>query len=468
MNFTVLQYNIFGRPYVVSHDGQLEREERIPEAILEIPDNLLDVDAATFAESDDSDERERMFQQFAARGYRYKTSVVQDFDSKSILNGGVVIGSKWPIVREDQIVYRNACSGSDCLAAKGVKYARIRKTAPVRQADGSMKNMSKIFNVFATHMQAWYSSDDKADRAKQAAQLKAFVDSQKIDPKEPVLFSGDFNTDWVRYPGEVAELVSILNASIPTLTGDVKFTSDPATNLLVGRDGAAGSSTFNCDDAYTKSWGPLSSGKTYPGGMDYRVKMTTEFPPKTDTGAAVLPFFTRDTDLSFCPCCPQEWLDYVLWSNDHQAPVVDAGALVQLPTLEAIALKLATAVRVPWGGTLQPVPEPPEANSYIDLVDLSDHYPVAGRMTFAVDEPADDDVQGCRQNSDCTFHWSIHGSCWCDGPGCTWDGKRVNGWQTGGGVNDNCHYHVTSLTCACHKDGGSLIKGGLAAAHLRG
>lgn len=52
--------------------------------------------------------------------------------------------SKWPILREAQHVYRNACHYSDCLAAKGVKYARVLKT---------VNGTSKIFNVFATHMQ---------------------------------------------------------------------------------------------------------------------------------------------------------------------------------------------------------------------------------------------------------------------------------------------------------------------------
>ena len=222
MEFTMLQYNIFGRPYVVSHDGQQERESRIPGAILAIPDDVLNVDVATFAESDDANERELMFRQFEIRGYKYKTSVVTDYDGKSLLNGGVVIGSKWPILREDQIVYRDACSGADCLAAKGAKYARVIKTTEVRQDDGTLKNMSKIFNVFGTHMQAWYSKADQADRAKQASQLKAFVDAQMISKTEPVLLGGDFNTDWVRYPGEVASLIKLLDASIPKLGGNVK------------------------------------------------------------------------------------------------------------------------------------------------------------------------------------------------------------------------------------------------------
>lgn len=52
--------------------------------------------------------------------------------------------SKWPIIHEAQHIYRNACHYSDCLAAKGVKYARVLKR---------VGTTSKIFNVFATHMQ---------------------------------------------------------------------------------------------------------------------------------------------------------------------------------------------------------------------------------------------------------------------------------------------------------------------------
>lgn len=63
---------------------------------------------------------------------------------RSLLNGGVIIVSKWPIIHEAQHIYRSACHYSDCLAAKGVKYARVLKT---------IGDTSKIFNVFATHMQ---------------------------------------------------------------------------------------------------------------------------------------------------------------------------------------------------------------------------------------------------------------------------------------------------------------------------
>lgn len=431
MPFAVLQYNLFGRPYVVSHDGQNERLQRIPEAVLNLHP---DIDVACFAEADNEQETALLATAFAKAGYNYRTSVVTDHDDKSLINGGVLISSKWPILREDQIVYRDACNGADCLAAKGVKYARVIKT--------DLANRTKIFNIFATHMQAWYTADDKADRAKQAKQLKAFIDSQQIPASEPVLISGDFNTDWVRYPGEVASLIGTLNATVPTLTGDSTFSSDPSTNLLVGRDGAAG----DCSDAYTRSWG-AESNKTYIPSEATRVVSSIKWPPATDTGAPVLPFFQLRSNLSYCPCCPQEWLDYVLSSVQHQQPTNN-------PTMQVVAVKSATPFAVPWAGTLQPVPEPPVVGAYIDLSDLSDHYPVYAAFEFEVEGPAVPAIDGCRQDSDCSFHTSLEASCYCDGSGCTWNGLHRDGWKAGASdpVNANCHYHLESLLCVCHKE----------------
>ncbi|RHY66445.1 hypothetical protein DYB30_008226 [Aphanomyces astaci] len=103
------------------------------------------VDVVTFAEADIDSERAHMLAAFGELNFRHHTTVVADTDPfTSLINGGVLIVSKWPILREAQHIYRNACHYSDCLAAKGVKYARINKT------DGAY---SKAFNVFATHMQ---------------------------------------------------------------------------------------------------------------------------------------------------------------------------------------------------------------------------------------------------------------------------------------------------------------------------
>ncbi|CAI5710500.1 unnamed protein product [Peronospora destructor] len=160
MSFEVFQYNVFGRPSIVSEDGQRERLERIPESLIHISETI---DVVTFAEADIRTDRNELLAQLKNVGLAYSTSILNDPDPfTSILNGGVIIVSKWPILKEAQHVYRHACHYSDCLAAKGVKYARLLKT---------VNGLQKIFNVFATHMQAWSTPEARADRIKQAQQV---------------------------------------------------------------------------------------------------------------------------------------------------------------------------------------------------------------------------------------------------------------------------------------------------------
>ena len=294
-------------------------------------------------------------------------------------------------------------------------------------------------------MQAWYTPQKIAIRVKQAQQMKAFIVSQQIPPDEPVVLAGDFNDDMVRYPGSVATLLSTLNASMPPLDGEIQFTSSPSSNVLVGRDGAAD----ECRDQYEKSWGPEDSTATHSPTLATRVARSGSWPPKTDTGAAVLPFFTNPGNLSYCPCCPQEWLDYILLSNTHQQPSLSKPAA----TLSALKLKdpVSLPMRVPWSGAMQPVPEPPVVGSWLNLQDLSDHYPVVSNFWFDYMAPPVLGIDGCGKDSDCNIHASIHGTCYCDGPGCYYDGKKVNGWTSRrrDPVNNNCH--LALFKCICHK-----------------
>jgi hypothetical protein len=162
MTLEILQYNVFGRPYQVSYDGQQERLARIPSSLATFS---KEIDVVTFAEADIESERKQMLEQFKQQGFHYSTSILHDPDPfTSLVNGGVLIVTKWPILREAQHVYRQACHYSDCLAAKGVKYARILK---------KIHNTTKIFNIFATHMQAWSTPQGRDDRMKQAQQVSA-------------------------------------------------------------------------------------------------------------------------------------------------------------------------------------------------------------------------------------------------------------------------------------------------------
>ncbi|CAI5713879.1 unnamed protein product [Peronospora effusa] len=422
ISFEVLQYNVFDRPAEVSKDGQRERLERIPESLGRISKTI---DVVTFAEADIRTERNEMLAQFQKVGFAYSTTILHDPDPfTSLLNGGVVILSKWPIIREAQHVYRNACHYSDCLAAKGVKYARLLKTV-----NGS----HKIFNVFATHMQAWSTPEGRADRIQQAKQMRQFIDAIGIPHHEPLIFAGDFNVDNHTFGGEVAYLMKLLQAHEPRQIGKQIFTSDPHTNVLVGRDGAAISN--KCFAQYVQSWGQPKNSVFYPSLLS----RTTCGVHNEIHRDGRLEFVQLDS-MCYCPCCPLEWLDYVLYGKaPYQQPST-------VPTLKA-HVNQVPSFTIDWTA--------PKKNMRMALIDLSDHYPVLGKFEFPVtrgkgkdDDPLTYHLDGCSTDDDCHFH-SFR--CYCNGSNCYYKGRYTNGWNLNSDhpVNRNCLYQKTSFRCLC-------------------
>jgi endonuclease/exonuclease/phosphatase family metal-dependent hydrolase len=368
MDFNIVQYNTFARPYLLSHDGQKERLERIPEALAKL--NNGSVDVITLCEVFFQVENElcsNMLRKFEDYGFKHHTRVLEGTGFE--FPGAVMMVSKWPLRPADgqMHVYRDACDGSDCLAAKGVLYAAVDKTE---------NGVTKTFHVFATHMQAWENEKAVEARNKQASQMTEFVKQMNIPSNEPVLFAGDFNVDLVRYAQEFKGLSEILDAELPKMIGQQRYTSDPSSNLLVGRDGAA----EKCQKDYEASWGEKS------GIINHTYHPTPESKNPTPTSPKIHglnPFFAdpKDSDTlyiepggCYCSCCPHEWLDYILVSKKHQRPSGTS-------TLECIRIKAGYSFEVAWSGKLQPVPEPLWGDKII-LSDLSDHYPVIGRFVF--------------------------------------------------------------------------------------
>ncbi|MDP6907984.1 MAG: hypothetical protein QF371_00690, partial [Flavobacteriales bacterium] len=119
-------------------------------------------------------------------------------------NGGVLIYSKWPIEESANYQFTTCVPGSfDCIAAKGVKYARVNK-------------MGKIYHVFGTHMQAGGSGT--YEKYKQYGESRDFIESLQIPANEPVIFGGDFNTGPTKEDSFSAILDS-LNPVIPHSVG---------------------------------------------------------------------------------------------------------------------------------------------------------------------------------------------------------------------------------------------------------
>jgi len=145
-----------------------------------------------------------------AAGFSYYTTVLNDTGLSYITtptNGGVLIYSKWPIETEAEIKYAN-CSNNgawDCLASKGVKYARVNK-------------LGKLYHIFGTHMEAGSSTADVQYRLEQYGEIAYFMDTLSIPVDEAVILSGDLNTgpkDGMEYDS----LRSNTNPIIPQHTG---------------------------------------------------------------------------------------------------------------------------------------------------------------------------------------------------------------------------------------------------------
>lgn len=100
-------------------------------------------------------------------------------------DGGVTVLSRWPILRKEQYVYKDAC-GADWYSNKGFVYV-------VLDVNGTR------VHVVGTHAQ----STDPGCGAGEAAQMRsrqfkavdAFLDGKNIPASEQVIVAGDFNVD---------------------------------------------------------------------------------------------------------------------------------------------------------------------------------------------------------------------------------------------------------------------------------
>jgi endonuclease/exonuclease/phosphatase family metal-dependent hydrolase len=222
-HFTIVQYNIMARPYWVGQEGQRERVCRIPQALARRIAGQEHVDAIVLNESFSAAcaGELKLTDLLALYGWRYHLPPVSTWWKPS--NGGIFIASKWPIVASRDMVYR-ACRSSDCLAAKGVQYARIEKVLDGRR---------KRYHVFGTHLQAWGGAAAAAVRGEQARELARFIQQQHIPVAEPVLLAGDLNT---RGPGnpQFQALIDILGVSMLPIVGQRRATMD-VDNTLFGR-----------------------------------------------------------------------------------------------------------------------------------------------------------------------------------------------------------------------------------------
>ena len=139
-----------------------------------------------------------------AAGFNHNSGILNDYLP---FNGGVIIFSRWPI--ETTAQYDFALCGpasQDCLANKGIMYARINK-------------LGKKYHVFGTHFDAGSDSLDLAAKNLQYAEMRDFIAAQNIPATEAVLMGGDLNTSPIDGHRLYLNMVDSLDPVVPFYSG---------------------------------------------------------------------------------------------------------------------------------------------------------------------------------------------------------------------------------------------------------
>ncbi|MCB5180764.1 sphingomyelin phosphodiesterase [Streptomyces antimicrobicus] len=216
----------------------------------------------------------------AASQYPYQTPVVGrgksgwdatggSYSSTTPEDGGVTILSKWPIVRKEQWVYKDAC-GADWWSNKGFAYV-------VLNVNGAN------VHVVGTHAQSTdpgCGAGEAAEmRARQFRTIDAFLDAKNIPATEQVFVAGDLNVD-SRTPEYAAMLSHAGLVGADSRTGHAysfdtadnsiaryRYPTDPREDLdyVLHRAGHARPAAWNNDviKEQTAPWTVSSWGQSY-------------------------------------------------------------------------------------------------------------------------------------------------------------------------------------------------------------
>ncbi|MGW5847387.1 sphingomyelin phosphodiesterase [Streptomyces sp. NPDC055254] len=167
----------------------------------------------------------------SASQYPYQTPVVGRgrsgwdatggaYSSTTPEDGGVTILSKWPIVRKEQVVFKDAC-GADWWSNKGFAYAVLNV------------NGARV-HVVGTHAQSTDPGCGPGEaaqmRARQFRTIDGFLDGKNIPANEQVIVAGDLNVD-SRTPEYASMLADADLAGSDTRTGH-PYSFDTALNSI--------------------------------------------------------------------------------------------------------------------------------------------------------------------------------------------------------------------------------------------
>jgi len=194
----ILQYNVFWRPWLL-HIG---RKEYVGERSKLLADSVDEFDICCLNESFHfgSTYVKEFVETVTTHGFKYiVTSQPVKLFSRFVIDSGLMIFSKFPIVATDSITYKDGI-GWDAMSAKGVLYAKIKI------------GNNKFFHVFSTHLQASYNdvtANDVNIRQNQIKELVNFMTTKSTDGY-PLALLADFNVNSCSKSDEYQKLIDLL------------------------------------------------------------------------------------------------------------------------------------------------------------------------------------------------------------------------------------------------------------------
>lgn len=301
-------------------NGQTQRARAIPEAIyryhLQNP-----IDVLVLSELIAPADSKYVLGRLADLGWRYQSAPLpSSILHGQFLSGGVYVVSRHRILSQATHAFTH-CGGVDCFISKGIVHCKLQK-------DG------QIIHIFGTHLQAWNNKIGRVVRTEQVEEVRDFIQRLTGSSPHPVLLCGDLNIDRYSRGAELRAALHRLDMHFGTdsIVGH-PYTIDPQRNSLVGNDDPS-----------------MYSTPRHPRGC-----------------------YAEYMNSMYCECCPQEWLDYIVYSKDHPQPLTTVLTPILLKTEPYLMRFSATIART--------------------HSDLSDHFPLLGVFTFPLTSPGDTPVR---------------------------------------------------------------------------
>ncbi len=222
MELRVATYNIYARPRKLFWDNQVQRAKNIGKVISKYEkENKLKIDVLCLQEVVDSKVHKIIKTELRKIGFLFQTKRI---DKRYRMNGGIITYSRYPIVKEDKIIFNfEDLTIWNATAAKGCVFAKVLKD-------------KKYHNIMNLHLDSF----DSKLRKEQMINLDKWINNRNIPDDETIIICGDFNIDYHGYKDEFKNVEQAFEYNVPEFdksNAKYKWSLDNHNDWIVRRKG---------------------------------------------------------------------------------------------------------------------------------------------------------------------------------------------------------------------------------------